>query len=298
MSNHDLTVGWIGLGNMGLPMSGRLLEAGYPLTVYNRTAEKARCLADKGVKVVGSLQELPGHVSVIFTMIANSQALEEVTLGEKGIFKTVKPGTIFIDMSTVSPDSSAKVSLAAKDKGVKYLRAPVTGSTTMAVAGTLGILTSGDEDAYNKVLDVLKNLGQKVFYLGTGEEARYMKMLLNIMVGITGQMMGEALAFGTKAGLDWDQMLEVLSNSAVASPLVCYKVNSLSKRDYSPMFTINLMEKDFDLTLAASKELVVPMPVTGLVKQYLAAAKATGKGDLDFISLVKLAEEFAGIKVV
>ena len=296
LKKSNVTIGWIGLGNMGKPMSGRLLEAGYPLVVYNRTKEKTKELAEKGAKVADSPAELASQADITFTMIADSNALEDVTLDKNGVFEGAKPGSILIDMSTVSPESSAKVAETAKQKGVRYLRAPVSGSTPAAAAGTLGIMVSGDEDAYNESLEAFKVMGQKVFYLGPAEEARYMKLAVNIMIGTTCQILSEALVFGKKAGLDWDKMLEVLTNSAVGSPLVSYKTKPILERNFSPMFTINLMAKDFDLALAVGKDLTIPLPVTSLVKQCLATAKATGKGELDFASLVLLAEELAGIK--
>ncbi len=291
-----VTIGWIGLGNMGLPMSGRLLEAGYPLVVYNRTKEKTKELAEKGAKVAASPAEVASQAEITFTMVSDSKALEDVTLNRNGVFEGSKPGSVFIDMSTVSPESSAKVAEAARQKGIRCLRAPVSGSTPAATAGTLGIMVSGDEETYNESLELFKVIGQKVFYLGPAEEARYMKLAVNIMIGTTCQILSEALVFGKKAGLDWDKMLEVITNSAVAAPLISYKAKPILERNFSPMFTINLMAKDFDLALAVGKDLTMPMPVASLVKQCLASAQATGKGELDFASLVLLAEEHAGIK--
>jgi len=296
LKKSNATIGWIGLGNMGKLMSGRLLEAGYPLVVYNRTKEKTKELAEKGAKVADSPAELASQADITFTMIADSKALEDVTLDKNGVFEGSKPGSILIDMSTVSPESSAKVAEAAKQKGVRYLRAPVSGSTPAAAAGTLTIIVSGEEDTYNESLEVFKVMGQKVFYLGSAEEARYMKLAVNIMIGTTCQILSEALVFGKKAGLDWGKMLEVIANSAAAAPMVSYKTKPILERNFSAMFTVNLLAKDFDLALAAGKDLAVPLPVTSLVSQYLASAKATGKGELDYASLVVLAEEMAGIK--
>lgn len=289
-------LGWVGLGNMGRPMSKRLLEAGYSLTVYNRTKEKTKEIAAMGAKVAETPAELARECDVVFTMIADSAALEEVTLSENGILSAAKPNSILIDMSTVSPEASAKVAKHAKGKKVRFLRAPVSGSTVMAAAGTLGIMVSGEQEAYEEVVPILKVLGQKIFYLGSGEEARYMKLALNIMVGTTCQMLAEALVFGEKAGLDITKMLEVMNNSAVASPLIGYKTKPLTERNFTPAFTVKLMEKDFDLALSIARDLQIPLPVTSLVRQLLASATATGKGDLDFSSLFLLAEEMAGVK--
>ena len=284
------------MGNMGLPMAKRLLDAGNEMVVYDLDNNKGDSLVQKGATWASSPSDVAKQAAIIFSMVTNSEALEAIATGEKGIFESALRGATFIDMSTVSPRSSEKVANEALEKGITYLRIPVTGSTGNAEAGNLGIIASGDYESYEQVLDLLKILGQKIFYLGAEEESRYMKLALNIMVGITSQMMGEALAFGHKAGLDWKKMLEVMSNSSIASPLVCYKEDLLATRDFTPMFTVTLMEKDIDMALDVGKDLVVHMPVTGLVKQQYAAAKATGKGDLDFFALVTLAEEFSGIK--
>ncbi|MBE3580518.1 MAG: NAD(P)-dependent oxidoreductase [Thermoanaerobacteraceae bacterium] len=288
-------VGWIGLGNMGKPMSSRLLEAGYPLTVYNRTAEKAKELVSKGAKLASSPKEVAEASEFVFITIADSKALIDVCLGKDGVVEGLKPGSIVIDHSTVSPEASLQVNEAVEAKGCKLLRAPVTGSTVLAAAGTLGILCSGDREAYEKTLELFKILGKNQFYLGGGEESRYMKLALNIMVGTTCQMLAEALVFGERAGLNWGQMLEVIAGSAVGSPLVNYKAKPLANRDYTPAFTTRLMEKDFDLALEIARSMDVSLPITALTRQFLAAARATGKGELDFSSLVLLAEEMAGI---
>lgn len=295
MRNKKATLGWAGLGNMGQPMSRRLLESGYQMVVYNRSAEKTGTAAGLGARVASSPAELGSLVDITFTMVADSAALESIAMGSGSILEGANPGSILIDMSTVSPAASARVAEAAGEKNIRYLRAPVSGSTPAAAAGTLGIMVSGDRSALQEVSEILKVLGQKIFYLGESEEARYMKLAVNIMLGITGQMLGEALAFGKKAGLDWHKMLEVIGNSAVASPVISYKAGTLSKRDFSPMFALKLLDKDFDLALSAGKELCVPLPVTSLVKQLLTSAKATGKSELDFTALVLQAEELSGI---
>jgi 3-hydroxyisobutyrate dehydrogenase-like beta-hydroxyacid dehydrogenase len=199
-------------------------------------------------------------------------------------------------MSTVDPAASSKVNQVVEAKGCKYLRAPVTGSTVLARQGTIGILCSGDKGAYDKALEVFKILGKNQFYLGGGEEARYMKIALNMMIGTTMQMWAESLILGKKAGLDWKQMVEVIAGIVAGSPLVQYKAKPVSERSFAPAFTVKLMQKDFDLALTMAKAKNVPLPITGLVRQFFAAAEATGKGDLDFSSLILLAEELAGMK--
>jgi 3-hydroxyisobutyrate dehydrogenase-like beta-hydroxyacid dehydrogenase len=289
-------IGWIGLGKMGVPMSKNLVKKGYPVTVYNRTKEKTKELAAEGAKVADSPKSLAANVDVIISMISDDAVLESVSIGKDGAFEGAKSGAIYIDMSTVSPVSSAKVAEVAAKKGIKYLRAPVSGSTVLASAGTLTIFASGPKDAYDKCADIFGSMGQKVFHVGIGDEARYLKLLLNMMVGITSLMAGEALTFGEKGGMDWSQMIDIIAASVVASPLIGYKAQLLKSRNYAPAFTIEQMAKDFDIALETGRATNVPMPVTALARQFFGAMKAKGKGGLDFFGLVTLLEDLAGIK--
>ena len=289
-------IGWIGLGKMGIPMSKNLVKKGYPVTVYNRTKEKTKELVAEGAKVADSPKSLAANVDVTISMISDDPVLEAVSIGKDGAFEGAKSGAIYIDMSTVSPVSSAKVAEVAAKKGIKYLRAPVSGSTVLASAGTLTIFASGPKDAYDKCADIFGSMGQKVFHVGNGDEARYLKLLLNMMVGITSLMAGEALTFGEKGGMDWSQMIDIIAASVVASPLIGYKAQLLKSRNYAPAFTIEQMAKDFDIALETGRAANVPMPVTALARQFFGAMKAKGKGGLDFFGLVTLLEDLAGIK--
>lgn len=289
-------IGWIGLGKMGIPMSKNLIKKGYSVTVYNRTKEKTKELAAEGAKVADSLKALATDSEVIISMISDDPALEAISIGKDGAFEGAKSGTIFIDMSTVSPVSSAKVAEAAEKKRIKYLRAPVSGSTALASAGTLTIFASGPKDAYDQCVDIFGAMGQKVFHVGTGDEARYLKLLLNMMVGITSAMAAEALAFGKRGGMDWNQMIDIMGASVVASPLINYKAQMLKDRNFKAMFTVDQIAKDFDIALETGRSANVPMPMTALVRQLYEALKAKGKGDIDFFGLVTLLEDLAGIK--
>jgi 3-hydroxyisobutyrate dehydrogenase-like beta-hydroxyacid dehydrogenase len=286
-------IGWVGLGKMGIPMSANLLKAGYPVAVWNRTASKTKECADAGASVAGNIGELAGANDVIISMISDDSVLESVA---SEVMAAAKAGTIFIDMSTVSPAASARVAEAAEAKGVKYLRAPVSGSTALAQAGTLTIFASGPKDAYDAVEPVFLSMGQKAFHVGTAEEARYLKLVLNMMVGLTAAMAAEALAFGEKGGMDWAQMLDIVSNSVVASPLIGYKVNALKEKNFAPAFTAAQMAKDFGIALETGGTMGMPMPLVGLVSQYLNSMKATGKGDNDFFGLLQVWEEMGGLK--
>lgn len=289
-------VGFIGLGNMGQPMAGRLLEVGFPLTIWNRTRSKTEELAKKGAKVAGSPKEVAAQSDVTITMVSDGPALKAVALGDDGILAGAKSGSVLIDMSTVDPESSAEVAKTADERGVKMLRAPVSGSTVLAAGGKLTIFVSGDKQAYDRCLETFGAMGQKTFHVGTGDEARYLKLVLNMMVGTTCQMLAEALTFGEKAGLAWEQLLEIIGSSVVASPLVAYKIPPLSKREFKAAFTASMMAKDFDLALAVGQKLGAPMPTISLVRQFLGMLQTTGRGELDFSALLLLMEELGGIK--
>ncbi|MGC7873888.1 NAD(P)-dependent oxidoreductase [Desulfosporosinus sp. SYSU MS00001] len=244
---------------------------------------------------VGSLKELAGRSSILFITVTDSAALEEVTMGENGLISGMNPGSIIIDMSTVSPESSMKVNEAIELAESKFLRAPVTGSTAFAASGTLGILSSGDRTSYDSVLKLFQKLGNKQFYLGTGEEAWYMKLVINMMLGTSMQMLAESLALGERVGLDWAQMIEIIAGSAVGSPLINYKVNGLTARNYDAL-NIRLMEKDFHLALNVARNMDVALPISAMTRQLLASARSTGKGDYDISALVLLAEDMSGIR--
>ncbi len=289
-------IGWIGLGKMGFPMARRILQAGYPLTAYNRTAEKARPLAELGGRILARPADVAAVSTVIFSMVADDAALEAVTLGPRGIFRTVAAGSTLIDMSTVSPGVSARVAEKAREKEVSYLRAPVSGSTQFAESGRLTIFASGPREAFEARTPLLQELGQKLYHVGRQEEARVLKLLINMMVGTTAVMVAEALTLGEKSGLDWAQMVEIVQQSAVGSPLIGYKAKSLTEKNFPPAFTAAQIAKDCDLALGVGKETHVPLPVTALIRQLYGGMLATGRGPSDFFSVLLLLEEMAGLR--
>ena len=289
-------IGLVGLGKMGNPMVKRLIEKGYTVTVYDKINDRVKELTATGALVADSSKAVAVSADVTITMIPDDRALEAVALGKEGILEGAREGKILIDMSTVSPFASSRVAEEAKKKKVKYLRATVSGSPKFAEAGILTIFVSGSEQVYQKCQTILGALGQKLFYVGAGEEARYLKLLINMIVGTTAMIVAEALTFGEKGGVDWTRMLEGLGGSVVASPLIGYKVQPLKERNLPPTFTVSQIAKDFDLALATGKALSVPMPITSTVSQFLEMMKATGRGELDAWSVVFLMEELAGLK--
>ena len=225
----------------------------------------------------------------------NDAALQSIT-GDKGVFAQAKRGMIYVDTSTVSPAVSAEVASRAAGAGVPYLRCTVSGNPVTARAASLTVMASGPRTAYDSVMPLLETFGKTHFYLGEGEQARVIKLVINLMVAVTAGMMAEALVLGEKGGLDWQQMLEIMGKSAVGSPLVNYKVPPLLTRDYTSTFSGTQMIKDLDLILGQGAATHTPLPLTALVRQHYDAIAAQGDGELDYIATVRLAERMAGVQ--
>ncbi len=289
----DKRIGWIGLGKMGAPMALNLAAAGFPVTVYNRTASRTAPLAEAGAAVAASIAELAAASDIVVSMIDDDAALAGVAAE---VLAAARPGTVYADMSTVSPAASSRVAARAAEAGIAYVRAPVLGSTNFAAAAQLVVLVSGPEDARGACTPVFAALSRKIVPMGAGEEARAIKLVLNMMIGTTAAMIGEALAFGERAGLDWETMIDVVADSPVASPLVGYKTQMLKDRAFAPAFSVAQMAKDFDLILDTARAHDMPMPLSALVRQHWSAMMAGGKGELDMFACVTLLEEMAGIR--
>ena len=291
----DPNIGWIGLGKMGHPMALNLIKANQKVSVFNRSPEKSKVHQEAGGSIASSIAKLANSSDVIFTMISDDTAIEQVALGNEGIIANARDKSTLIDMSTISPVMSGKVADGAATKNISYLRAPVNGTVMQAEAASLVILSSGPKQTFDNWLPLLELLGDKFFYIGEGEQARYLKLCINTMVGISSSMMGEALAFGEAGGLDWETMIDVICSSAVGSPIFNYKKEILKNRDFTPAFTARQMAKDFDIALDTAKVTNVPMPITSSVRQHWSAMIGTGRGELDYFAYVELLEELAGI---
>lgn len=293
---NDRTIGWIGTGLMGGPMCRNLLKAGFALNAYNPTAAKVAPLEALGARRQASVAALAGSAPIVVSMVSDDKALHQVALGPEGVLANAKPGTVYVDMSTVTPMASEAIAAEAKKRGIAYLRAPVSGGVALAEAAKLTVIASGPKDAYERALPAFAAMSAKQFHLGPAEEARYLKLCLNMLVGAMGALVGEALAFGRKGGLDWATMLDVFNQSAIASPLIGYKSGPLKARDFTATFSSKMMAKDFDLLLSTAKETSVPLPLAGLIRQLYATSIAQGRGEDDFFALTAVIEALAGMK--
>jgi 3-hydroxyisobutyrate dehydrogenase-like beta-hydroxyacid dehydrogenase len=267
---------------MGTAFAERLLEAGYPLMVHNRTPAKAESLAAAGATVANSAAELAVDVDVVITSLADDQALESVAAE---VLAAARPGAVLIDMSTVSPAASSRVASLADAASVDYLRAPVSGNPGVVRAGTLTFIVSGPRETLERVDPVLRAIGPTIHHVGDAEQARIVKLAVNLMIGGLAELMSEALVLGEAAGVPRAALLEVMGSSSAGAPFVKYKTEPLLRDDFSATFTTALMEKDVDLVLDAANDNGVELPIARELKDILRGAIDAGYGDDDFISL-------------
>jgi 3-hydroxyisobutyrate dehydrogenase-like beta-hydroxyacid dehydrogenase len=293
--SEKFSVGWAGIGKMGGPMSRRVLDAGYALHVYEPLQENRATIVAEGANVAHSLEDLAATSDVIVLTIPNDAILRELVFAPGGLAGTMKAGQTLVEMSTVSPAISAEVSEAMDSIGVSYLRAPVSGSTATASSGTLSVMASGSEEAYKRVEPMFACFASRRFYVGQAEEARYLKLVLNALVGATSALLGEALTLGLKGNLTLETMLAVICESAVASPLIGYKRDLIVNRNFDPAFSVSQMMKDFDLILDAARSDHIPMYLASMIRQQYEAAYTDGLAEKDFFILFEQSERLAGM---
>jgi 3-hydroxyisobutyrate dehydrogenase len=294
----DLTahkLGWIGAGRMGYPMAERLAKAGCDVTVYNRTRAKAEPLAKSGIRLVDRPADLADR-DVVFTMIATSDDLKQVTFGKDGVLAVAgKAPKILIDCSTVSEEASGEVRAAAAKLGTAMLASPVSGNGKVVKAGRLSVVVSGPKPAYDTALPYLERLGQGVSYVGEGELARMVKICHNVFLGITIQALVEVTVLAQKGGVPRHAFLDFINKSVMGSTFTRYKTPALVNLDFTPTFTPVLLRKDLDLGLAAARQAGAPMAVTALVREILQGLIGQGFTDQDFATLLVQQAKAAGL---
>jgi 3-hydroxyisobutyrate dehydrogenase-like beta-hydroxyacid dehydrogenase len=291
---HTKTIGWIGLGKMGLPIASRLAAAGHDIAGFDRDQQRIAEAVEGGVKPAATLADAAGR-DIVFTSLPDDKVLAAVALSG-GLFDAMREGAVLIETSTVSPTISAEVAQAAARRGVAYLRAPVSGNAAIAHTGNLTCFVSGPRAAFDAVLPIAQDFTRAQKYLGEAEEARFAKLAVNLMIAVSAAMMGESVVLARKGNLAWQDILDVLTNSAVGSPMVHYKAKSLETRDFSPSFSCRQMAKDLDLIIGAGQAAEMALPLASLTRETYGALIGRGEGEADFISTVRLAEWLAGLR--
>jgi 3-hydroxyisobutyrate dehydrogenase-like beta-hydroxyacid dehydrogenase len=278
-------IGWIGTGRMGYAMVSRLLSAGHKVSVYNRTRAKCEPLAQRGATIVNSIAELAG-CDVVFSMVSASADLLQVTVEGGGVLAEPLVPKILVDCSTVDTPASERVRAVAAQRGVAYLVAPVSGNAKVVKAGKLTSIVSGPQAAFDDVQPLLGAICAAVSYAGEGDAARLVKLAHNIFLGVVTQSLAEITVFAEKAGVKRSAFLEFLNGSVMGSVFTRYKTPAFVNLDMTTTFTPVLLRKDFDLGLAAARQLEVPMPVAAATHHVVQQAIGRGHTDTDFAVLL------------
>ena len=290
------TLGFVGLGVMGSEMVLRLLEKGHTLTGYNRTRSKAARLLDKGMKWTGSPREVAAASDFTFSMVTNSSALEMIVEGPDGILAGLAPGKVLIDMSTVSPEFSRSVAAKVRAKDADMVDAPVSGSVITLQEGKLSVMVGGRKDTFDRVMPLLLDIGPKVTYVGDNGLALVMKIAANLSLAVQMLAFSEGILLAEKSGISREVAVEVLTNSAIASPMVKYRGPFVLKLPAEAWFNVNMMQKDMLLALDLGRALDVPMPTTAITNEFLTAARGMGLVQEDFAVLFDVLANMSGVK--
>ncbi|MDE2843564.1 MAG: NAD(P)-dependent oxidoreductase [Chloroflexota bacterium] len=288
-------LGFIGLGTMGGKMVRRLLDAGHTVTGYNRTRSRGDWLVDMGMLWGETPRAVAEAADVTFTMVANTQALEAVTGGPEGVLAALRPGKVYIDMSTVSPAASRALSAQVGERGAQMLDAPVSGSAVTLDAGQLSVMVGGEYEVYEAMKPILQDIGPTVDYVGENGLAATMKVAVNLSLPIQILSFCESLLLAEKSGIPREAAMTALLNSVVASPALKYRFPLAVDPPEEPLFDVTMIQKDLMLALDMGRELEVPMPTSATTNEYLNVCRAQGFSDQDFAILYTVMRRMAGL---
>ncbi len=289
-------LGYVGLGVMGGEMVSRLLSKGHSVTGYNRTKAKAEGLIKAGMKWADSPRAVAQSADIIFSMVTNSAALEAIVEGPDGILAGLKPGQIYVDISTVSPHYSREVAAKVRSKGADMLDAPVSGSVITLQQGNLSVMAGGRKESFEKVKPVLLDIGPKVTHVGDNGLALVLKVASNLSLAVQMLAFSEGVLLAEKSGIAREIAVEVLTNSVIASPMVKYRGPFVLKLPAEAWFNVNMMQKDMLLALELGRKLDVPMPTTAVSNEFLTAARGIGLAEQDFAVLFDVLAGMSGVK--
>jgi 3-hydroxyisobutyrate dehydrogenase-like beta-hydroxyacid dehydrogenase len=291
----NTTLGFIGIGHMGRPIAMRLLAHGYRLIAFNRSPEKANELAGHGAARASDLAEVARTADVILSSLPDDRVVMEVYNRREGVFANARPGSVIIEMSTVRPGTSRELYAAGKKLGLPVLDVAISGSTPAAEAGALTLLAGGDRPVFNAARPLFDAIAKQYFYMGASGAGTTMKLVANALLGVGMQAIAEAAAFGQKAGLERELLLDVMSKLAVVAPAHVGKLERAKNRDYSAQFPIRLMNKDFRLILEKAAEVQASMPATASAFSINAAEAANGTEE-DFSAVIRIMEQLAELQ--
>ncbi len=278
---------FIGLGNMGTPMAANLIRGGLPVYVYNRTPEKAASLVESGAKLLNTPAEAFQKTKIVLSMLANDEALEQVTLGPNGLYESIKPDCIHISMSTVSPKTSRKLAILHQEKGAHFIAAPVFGRPQAAANRKLWICIAGESSVKKQIEPILKLLGQKIEDFGEDPgNANIVKLAGNFLILTAIEALGEALAIGERNGIDSERLASFFADTLFASPVYQTYANLIASSAFDPAgFKLHLGLKDINLLQDVAQESRVPIPIASLLHDLLLEGLVYNRGDLDWSAI-------------
>jgi 3-hydroxyisobutyrate dehydrogenase-like beta-hydroxyacid dehydrogenase len=289
-------VGFVGLGVMGSEMVLRLLEKGHEVTGFNRTKSKAERLVKAGRKWADSPREVAASADVTLSMVTNSAALSGIVDGPEGILASMAPGKILVDMSTVSPAYSREVAAKIRARGADMVDSPVSGSVITLQEGKLSVMVGGRRETFERVKAILLEIGPKVTYVGDNGLALVVKIASNLSLAVQMLAFSEGVLLAEKSGIKREVAVEVLTNSAIASPMIKYRGPFVLKLPDEAWFNVNMMQKDMLLALDLGRSLDVAMPTTAVTNEFLTAARAMGLVEKDFAVVFDVLASMSGVK--
>ena len=289
-------LGFVGLGVMGGEMVNRLLGKGHTVTGYNRTSTKAEWLVKKGMKWADSPRAVSAAADITFSMVTNSAALQAIVEGPDGMLGSLAAGKILVDMSTVSPEVSRSIAAKVRQKGSDMLDAPVSGSVITLQEGKLSVMVGGRAETFERVKSVLYDLGPKVTHVGDNGLALVMKIATNLSLAVQMLAFSEGVLLAEKSGIARETAVDVLTHSAVASPMIQYRGPFVLKMPEEAWFNVNMMQKDMLLALELGRKVDVPMPTTAVSNEFLTAARGMGLVEKDFAVVFDVLAQMSGVK--
>ena len=288
-------LGFVGLGVMGSEMVLRLLSKGHTVTGYNRTSSKAERLVQKGMRWGDSPRAVAAAADVVFSMVTNSAALEAIVEGPEGILAGLTPGKFYVDISTVSPEYSRVVAAKVRAKGCDMVDAPVSGSVITLQEGKLSVMVGGSRETFEKLKPILLEIGPKVTLVGDNGLALVMKIATNLSLAVQMLAFSEGVLLAEKSGISREIAVEVLVNSAIASPMIKYRGPFVLRLPDEAWFNVNMMQKDMLLALELGRKLDVPMPSTAVTNEFLTAARGMGLVKEDFAVVYDVLAQMSGV---
>jgi 3-hydroxyisobutyrate dehydrogenase-like beta-hydroxyacid dehydrogenase len=289
-------LGFVGLGVMGSEMVLRLLEKGHTVIGYNRTRAKAERLIQRGMKWADSPRAVASTADVTFSMVTNSAALAAIVDGPDGILAGIGAGKILVDISTVSPAYSREVAAKVRAKGADMVDSPVSGSVITLQQGKLSVMVAGRPETFERVKPLLLDIGPKVTYVGDNGLALAMKIASNLSLAVQMLAFSEGVLLAEKSGIKREVAVEVLTHSAIASPMVQYRGPFVLQLPDEAWFNVNMMQKDMLLALDLGRQLNIPMPTTAVANEFLTAARGMGLAEKDFAVVFDVLAQMSGVK--